>query len=56
VTAASSTGAIQLFYAACTSPETMFTSRSGGGIQQLMQAARERSQAGYLGVGLLLWL
>jgi hypothetical protein len=39
-----------MFYAVCASSETMFTSRSGSGIQQLASDHRR----GYLNVGLLL--
>ena len=43
-----------MFYAACTSSEMMFTSRSGDGIRQLMQPHASDHRRGFLGVGLLL--
>jgi hypothetical protein len=43
-----------MFYAVCASSETMFTSRSGSGIQQLMQPLASDHRRGYLNVGLLL--
>jgi hypothetical protein len=44
----SSTKTVQMFYAACTGSETMFTSRSGGGIQQFMQPLASDRRRGTL--------